>query len=188
MKEKILNSKGKAALLPISLVAVLALSVAPTAHAYGGGAANWQVALSQTGVLPGFGSFGIWGWCEFSGSATPSNPTSGNSGSCQAAIYGYGHGGGGPLQECSFSESVSSWGEAPGLGLFLSPAISNDLWIFAGTITLAPTQGCAAIGGTITAVVDIGPAQSGHYNFESLLDFFGIPAGEFQIQVAQTTR
>ncbi len=186
MKENTLNSKRITALLPITLVAVLALSVAPTAHAYGGGAANWQIAISQTAVAPGSGSSGLWGWCELSGSATPSNPTSGNSGDCQAAIYFHGHGGGGPLQECSFSESVSSWGEAPGLGLFLSPAIPNDLWLLAGTITLAPTQGCAAIG-TLNPVFDLGPAQSGHYNFNFLLDLFGIPAGEIQVQIAQTT-
>jgi hypothetical protein len=165
----------------------MALSLIPATHAYGGGTANWQIAVAQTGVAPGSGSFGLWGWCELSGSTTPSNPTSGNSGSCQAAIYGYGHGGGGPVQECSFSESVSSWGEAPGLGLTLSPAIPNDLWLFAGTITLSPTQGCAAIGSTLTAVFDIGPAQSGHYNFDFLFALFGIPVGEFQVQIAQTT-
>ncbi len=187
MKENIPKSKKTAALLPISLVAVLALSIAPTAHAYGGGAANWQLAFAQTAVAPASGGSGLWGWCELSGSATPSNPTSGNSGDCQAAIYFHGHGGGGPLQECSFSESVSSWGEAPGFGLALNPPISNDLWLLGGTITLAPTQGCAAIGSTLTPVVDVGPAQSGHYNFDFLLGVFGIPAGEFQIQITQTT-
>ncbi len=173
-------------ILSISIVTVLAFSIAPTAHAYGRGAANWQIAIAQTGVAPGSGSFGLWGWCDLSGSATPSNPTSGNSGDCQAATYAYAHGGGGPFDECTFSISVSSWGEAPGLGLTLSPPMPDDLWLLAGTITLAPTQGCAVIGSQLNAVFDFGPAQSGHYNFDFLLAAFG-EIGEYQVQITQTT-
>ncbi len=185
MKENAPKSKKAAALLPILLVAVMALSIAPTAHAYGGGAANWQVAFAHTDVFPGSGGLGLKGWCDLSGSSTPSNPTSGNSGDCRASLYFFAPGGG--AVQCAFAFAITSWGEAPGLGLFLSPVIPNDLWVFAGTITLAPTQGCAAIGSLVTIVTELGPAQSGHYNFDFLLELFGIPVGEYQVQMAQTT-
>ena len=182
------KSKKILSLLPISLVAVMALSIAPTALAYGGGQANWQLTVAETAVNPGQNGFGVWGWCELSGSPTPSSPTSGSSGDCQATIYIHAPG---PHNSatCHFSFDISSWAALPlgssGQGQFFG--ITNDLVIVGGTTSYTPSPGCTllqATGGVSATGTDLGPAQTGHYNLNFLL--FG-SKGTYQEQITQTS-
>ncbi len=89
------NVKKLTTLLPMTLLAFMALSIAPTSHAYG--KAQWQAGFSGTCNNPSFCGFfgfppgftgGFWGWCEFGGSNGASSPgTTGTSGDCQISVY-----------------------------------------------------------------------------------------------------
>jgi hypothetical protein len=187
------------ALMPISLVAIAALSSTPTAHAYG--AANWQIAFAGTFVSPGTGNSGFWGWCALAG-GTGSPAASGTDADCQISQYfGTGH----ALQ---LQESISGTAWSEGL-CTISPCLGpTDFYITDGTMTIrGPTaaQGvhsgqtgslppsCTISGTTITCPLavweflgvyspDTGiPAAAGHYNLNSLLNH----SGELQVQVVQ---
>ncbi len=78
------NSKNLALILPISILATMALSVVPATYAYGN-QDQWQAGFA--GTAQG-GSFGFWGWCAFGGSDGSSAPgTTGTTADCQIANY-----------------------------------------------------------------------------------------------------
>jgi len=179
---KTLNSKHLLALLPISLLAVLAFSFIPLAHAYGPGA-TWQIGFAGTGKDP-IGGFGFWGWCTFSGD------TSGSNGDCQAEQYQHGS----VNVNCHTHFDASSWVAAP--GFFASVGIPvNDFIITTGHVTfdsassaaaclsvIFPTPSIDLSTGALTAPFDTAlPAAPGHYNLNG---FGGLT--ELQIQVTKT--
>ncbi len=160
------NSRKLTAILPIALVAFMALSLVPVTHAYG--KANWQVGLAGTGVFPTGGSFGFWGWCAFVG------VSSGGDGDCQVSQYL--HLVGIFTGTCEESFSITSW------------AGTGGTFVISGTVTVVPvsqTAFCLSFfpGSATFTGVDTGiPSAAGHCNFGAL---FGSPRGEFQIQVTQ---
>ena len=77
---------------------VFALAASP-AQAYG--PATWQVTFNGTGVQPGFGGFGFWGWCDFAGGLT-----AGGNADCQFAQYFHSPSGG---LTCEDSLDITSW-------------------------------------------------------------------------------
>jgi hypothetical protein len=163
------------AVLGIGLAALLAVSVASPAFAYG--QANWQTAFAGTGTSPtpnGTIGFGFWGWCAFGGGVT-----SGSTADCEFAQYSHGTT---PSFTCHESINGTAWDISN---------VTGDFVIESGTITVTPTgltQACLALfpGGvsptTTISNVDSGvPAHAGHYDIGSI---FGAH-GEFQIQVTQ---
>jgi hypothetical protein len=173
-----------------SAVVVTAALIAATpanAGAYGAGPANWQLTIAETFTAPGTQSgFGIWGWCDLSGAANRAAPTSGNAGDCQAAIYGHAPTAAGGDVKCTESINVTSWGEAPAR-LGLAFGVPLDLYVFTGTQVNTPGSDPAACGpsGPLAHPIDLGPARTGHYNGEALLDFRSNLTGEIQLQVTQ---
>jgi hypothetical protein len=217
MLENIPKSGKLVAILPISIVAIAALSFTPLAHAYG--AANWQVGFAGTGTLPGSGGFGFWGWCAFAGGVA-----SGNDADCQLSTYFHSNPGG---ISGEFSITGTSWDMQPALmppppGTNL-PA--NDFFITAGTETISGqfgaliisiagpellAAGCTITGNSVTCPLslwevlppgcsathsciyspDTGiPAAAGHYNLNSAFIATGPPGavGELQAQVTQVS-
>ncbi len=157
----------------VLLAGALALSLASSAHsrpALAYGKENWQIAFSGTGVAPGTGGFGFWGWCALGGGVT-----SGNDGDCEASQYVHAPAGGGFTREVSVD--ITSWGVG-NLGTF----------VITGTATARPTSQtgpCLAFfpGSASFSGVDLGvPAKAGHYNLGALGP--GL-RGSLQIQVTQ---
>jgi hypothetical protein len=193
--ENMISTKTKVKIAAVTLLAPLlavgtffpALSV----RAYGGGHANRKLTISQTGVLPGTQlDFGIWGWCDLSGSSSPSNPTSGTSGDCQDTIYSHAPKSQGGDLSYTLSVTVTSWGEvalgSSGLGQFFG--ITNDLVALTGTQTITPNSSpllCGPSGPILP--IDLAPAPSGHYNGNFVEGLFG-QTGDLQIQVTQTSK
>ena len=213
MLEKILTSSKLIALLPISLVAIAALSSAPLAHAYG--AANWQVGFAGTGNLPGSGGFGFWGWCTFAGGVT-----SGNDADCQISTYFHSNPGG---INGKFSIQGTGWDMQPSTFPPIPGVPTDDFFVTAGTETISGpfgallisiagppllAAGCTITGNSVTCPLslwevlppgcsstnpciyspDTGiPAAPGHYNLNSAFIAMGPPGavGELQIQVTQ---
>ena len=166
----------------MTLLAFMALSVAPTTHAYG--QENWQVGLAGTGVLPGssFG-FGFWGWCAFAGVSSGTGPGAGD-----CVVSNYVHSSSFRLT-CTLKLDITGWVAEPGL-------FPLDFVLLSGTISSSPASDfvpCLTVAGippsavdpttgAILAPLDPGiPAIPGHYN----LGTFGTLKGEFQIQVTQ---
>ena len=157
----------RGSVLGIGFAALLAISVASPAFAYG--KENRQTTFAGTGVAPGTGSgFGFWGWCAFGGGVT-----SGNNGDCEFSQYVHGPSG---SVTCEVSLNISAWTRASGT------------FVITGTATAHPassTAACVAIfpGSTTFTGLDSGiPAAAGHYNLGGLGP--GL-VGEFQIQVTQ---
>src|SRR5438105_1913781 len=168
------TKRALASLLSAGLLAIGLIAVAPsTAGAYGGGPANWQLTLAQTVVSPGTQQgFGIWGWCDLSGAADRSNPTSGTSGDCQIAIYAHAPSSAGGNLKCSESINITSWGEAPGMGLVFG--VPEDLYLTSGTQTITPGSDPALCGPSgPTRPTDLDPAKPGHYNGNFLVALSG---------------
>jgi hypothetical protein len=163
-------------LLGAALAALLVISVASPAFAYG--KANWELTFHATGTLPGVGGTGFWGWCDLAGGNA--TDTSGTSGDCQ--IEQYVHGALGPTDfNCHENVDLSSW-SVGGDGNFL---ISGKLNITTGGLSTAQQNACIALfpGSNPFSGVDSGiPAAPGHYNFGGLGP--GLK-GPFSIQVNQ---
>jgi len=211
--KKFQNVKKLQALLPITLLAFLALSIAPTVNAYGAGA-NWQVGFAGTLNTPGSGGFGFWGWCALGG-GTGSPATSGTDSDCQIATYAHSSSGNFQVHQAVHG---TAWSENT---CTLQPCLAaNDFYITAGTMSLdgpaaqqiidiagplLRSAGCTINGGTVTCPLslwevlppgctpgvsciynpDTGiPAVAGHYNENSLVKLFGY-TGQFQVQVTQ---
>lgn len=163
--------RGRRAALALSGAALLAGGMAAVSGASpvrAAGAANWQVAFAGTGVFPGSGGFGFWGWCDFAGGVT-----SGNAGDCDFSQYFHGTGGGGVT--CQEDFNITSW-DASG-GTFV---------VDAATVTVHPssvTGPCLSFfPGPGGFPVDFGfPAAAGHYNLGGI----GGVRGQFQITVTQ---
>ena len=215
MLEKIPKPNKFIVIIPISLLAIFAVSFAPLTHAYG--VPNWQVGFAGTGILPGNGGFGFWGWCAFAGGVT-----SGNEADCQLSTYFHSNPGG---INGEFSIHGTAWDmqpalmpPPPGSGL---PA--DDFFITAGTETISGqfgasiisiagpfllAAGCTITGNSVTCPLslwevlppgcaathsciyspDTGiPAAAGHYNLNSAFLATGPPGavGELQAQVTQ---
>jgi hypothetical protein len=154
-------------ILGIGLAALLAVSVASPAFAYG--KENWQIAFSGTGVAPAAqNGFGFWGWCAFGGGVT-----SGTNGDCEFSQYVHTPTGN---VTCEVSLDISSWTGAGGT------------FVISGTATVHPSSSagaCLAIfpgSASFTGVNTGFPAAAGHYNFGSLGP--GLK-GQFMVQVAQ---
>jgi len=180
------NSKKTLLLLPISILAVTALSLAPVAAAYGN-TDNWQIAFSGTFITPGGGNGGFWGWCALAG------VSSGTDGDCQVSNYGHAPGGG--SFTCEVSIDITGW--STGVSSQLPPFLPG-LFINSGHATAHPgpaSATCLAISfppgtvdvntGKIIAPFDTAiPLAPGHYNMN-----FNVP-GTFiqslQIQVTFT--
>ena len=145
-------------------VAVVASSASP---ALGYGQANWQVTANGTGVVPGGGGFGFWGWCEFTGGVT-----SGNDGDCEFAQYVHGPEG----FTCHISLDVTGWTGAGGTFVITGTASVNPAAVAGPCLAFFP--GSANFSGVDTGI----PSAPGHY---SLGTFGGAPVGEFNIQVNQ---
>jgi len=160
-------------LVGVGLAALLAVSVASPAFAYG--RENWQTAFAGTAVTPGGSSFGFWGWCAFGGGVT-----SGNTADCEFAQYVHNS----PFGSftCHESLDITSWSVSP---------VTHD-FVITGTARVTPsglTAPCLSIfPGTPTssfANVDAGiPAAAGHYSLANVL-LGPDQVGEFQIQVTQ---
>src|SRR6266581_2245149 len=206
MLENLRNSK-LTPILSVLLMAVAALSFTPMVHAYG--AANWQVGFAGTFVIPGSGSGGFWGWCDFAG-GTGSPATSGTDADCQTSVYF------GPNHAIQVEESIAgtAWSEG---SCHLQPCITHtDFYITSGTMTLSGPSaagiiaiagpqllsvGCTINGNKVACPLSIWeilppacspgnciyspdtgiPTQAGHFNLNSVLG----QVGDLQVQAVQ---
>jgi hypothetical protein len=161
----------------VLMAGALAVSLASISHsrpALAYGKENWQIAFASTGVAPGTGGSGFWGWCTFGGGVI-----SGNNGDCEFSQYFHAPSGGGFT--CEESLDITSW-EAKQLSF---PFVS--FVIDAATATVHPTSltgPCLELfPGPAGFPFDTGfPAKAGHYNFGPLV--LGL-RGTLQVQVVQ---
>jgi hypothetical protein len=204
MLGKIRNSKKLIAMLPITLIAIAALSFTPLAHAYG--SANFQAGFAGTGVLKGNGQqFGFWGWCDFAG-GTGSPATAGNEADCVSNNYFQTPGG---RLQVQISVQGTAWDEEA--CSFPPCATGDDFFITAGTVTLSgpfvlvleqsgpPPPVCTAAGTVVTCPIsflesvgfynpDTGiPTVPGHYALLPAFGIFGssVFVGQFQLDLIQ---
>src|SRR5713226_3119267 len=118
------------AILPISLLVLLALLPASSASAYG--TANWQTAFAGTFVTPGTVSTGFWGWCAFFG------VTSGTDADCQVSQYI--HVTHSVSITCEVSADVTGWDIEPSPQLHGMPGS----FITSGQFTVNPSSATEA--------------------------------------------
>ena len=157
----------------VGLIAAALLGVLAATPAQAYGAENFQTAFAGTGVFPGTGGFGFWGWCAFGGGGT--------NGDCQFAQYVHAPSG---SFTCHESLDITSW-------IVTTAGFGFPNFTITGTVSVTPTSqtgpclvlfpglifltGPNSFAGAPTGI----PAAAGHYNLGSILG----AVGEFEIQV-----
>jgi hypothetical protein len=158
----------------------MALSLAPTAHAYGKD--QWQIGFSGNFHIVGTSvNSGFWGWCAFGGSDGGSAVgTVGTTADCQITTYF------GPGTSFHISYDVTGWIIQSGSPIVFPPG-APDFLFTSGTLELSgpgaplPTGVPIPIPNPCPAFIcDTGiPAIPGHFSFHPS------PAAEFNIQVTK---
>lgn len=163
------------------LLAAAAIAFSPAGSARASGPANWQITFSFRGSAPGFGDFGVWGWCDFGGGTTFADglAVAGTNGNCSYAYYNRNSA---ASATCHENLDLNEW--------YLGP---NGDWFFAGAATIRPTQQtafCESLPGNpptspFGPIDSLLPAVPGH------LDLNGVTLGpftfnEFQMQSTPT--
>lgn len=164
-------SRNHLAILPISFLAIVALSIVPVTHAYGN-TALWQIAISQNCDNPslcGSNLGGFWAWAEFDTVGGDATLTF-----CAHAIGGIAPGGAGHINVDILSWTVAS-GSAGPLTFFVTG--ETDTLVGHGppvSVTVSPEFFDTGI-----------PAAPGHYSSLTLFGVQAPPGTNFEIQVVQ---
>ena len=169
-----IRSRALRGALAISLALVFTLSVAlsraPSAHAYGR-LAQWQIGLSfncNNVALCDSQLGGFWGWAEFDSDNTADAQLTG----CQHFK------GGGPAGAQHFSSDVTGW-----------HVESGDFFIDNEWVTVTGHTGGPPVtvyDPTPPYPFDTGiPAAAGHYSTRTLMGMQAPPGTNFEIQVVQ---
>jgi len=142
----------------------VALTVAPTAGAYGN-AAVWQVGISLNCDVPHSsacdqfgGTGGEWGWYEFDSDNTGDAQITG----CGHTVGGIGGSGGAGAGHSSVD--ITSWHIAPSSGALPFPAPSGTFWIDSDITTFTGHGAPVTLPNQFVGDTGI-PAAPGRYSF-----------------------
>jgi hypothetical protein len=162
-------------LAALAAAVTLAMGLASSASAYGGGAKHdtWQVGMSFNCNNPAFcaeeGTGGFWGWIEFDRSADGSQTW----GDAEAAFCFHTVGGGAGAGHSSIE--IESWTIAPGS--------AGPQTFYASGEETDSSRGFSVTFDFTNEDTGI-PAVPGHYSTDEILGFEAPPGVAVQIQVA----